>query len=1584
MPVFHRFWHMQRLQILWKYGTNYDGFTALPPSPTDSPTGCVTPTSQIVNFALPSLPLKADLTPVNGTGQEPEEHPDVPVPVSSDGPPAELPEPKPHIDEPSIGIDKVLAGVLPEQGVANKLVPTEAHKVSFIQFARQFQFQQHQSIQKRNALQRLWDLRISIALSARLLRVAATVQKGLVENFKYGDKAGFISIYNTIHEIRDLWDSCSRHHVQSHDDLSGSSLDSPCIHPCSFTQRLTPRSREDFLDILTRVRTNPNFLFQCLDNLTPAQLSALISPAHALEVGDASSPLGSRHKPPSLFSRRTSSHSHAFKEHAFAFERTDPLSALLFNVYAAPLASNSPEARLRLDVWSSTCAKLISYGGSGHYSFIGQILSIWSSATEWKAKPKFEIYLMDVLQKGAFLLEYPDSRRLGLDSDSFDPLRTDVAEQFFQSAVHGLFAVLDDSDAGLPTGAIELGNAILEKIGTTETRQRFLDFIFFQWLFRKFLPNALCYPETHGLLLDFHITKDARDRLLGQISHRAQLYVSRILHTPPQLALVPAEIKLHVENMLSRFGHLATRQCSHSSPSAPLSNCVSLDDTSESLLFLSATDITTILDILSPRAGSSLDAAEPFQNQSSPSSPLIAYSPRNENRTFEPGLFQGRIDTFSTRSASAKTVFTTEMSFQGPPKSYFVPSRNNVSPISPQESFCRNADRIRYELLEINESEDRHSLGSPTSEDWAMISVSSDGHTLSLRLDETNLSAPQTSSNSSIGLSMEDQNILESSIIKLIEFDPSPDLTNADNFSTSSIEGESLLRRRFMAAMAHCQRQSDFTAAHYWWNASRLLRNAGWGSPTSATDDKVLFPMYHAAKHSADIDSSTISQCFKKIVALKQTLRHFQTQVKAHMSSLVKLRNKMWYMTDVKNSLRYEDARNVALALKSMAGFQAMSAAPEPKPKLGSRSLGGSFLQKPEIQVMNVMKASGSQGGPTKLSDEQVDITRKWLHRSGIDNFCKGEERIHRFCYEVKASVNKLVGETMYDSPVLWSSELYQKERTMFETPGARPLTALSAGASVRPSSIASEESLYPYPSQVLGGRNLDSFLRAPGDIPSLVHKSSLQSLGSDKWRARDTGCADTSSIGDSPGRAASTVESYQPFWSPIHTQAQSTTSISSFQSRPASMASDVLTPRRLDRSVPGKAAFLDELKQALTSLLLSDLGSPVWSCGSETDAWFSDYLNQPRIQNQMAKRERQDRFLAELSALSNIRTDNDRLSRSGRNLRRCQSAISLSSKYREVKSASKPNILSNASGQGEDHLGFDYDLAFQQMMNKFSRPANPFAKLKALNDIRALVIASLTSVHGSNANAQFSVPTENCPADGRFQRNSISEGSKPSYIADDQTPTPSSPVPALGEMSSRSSVNSLPSDNQVIRALRDLIRKFQPKTLFRDLQFIAAFVPSEVLNKADAGTAFLQFGLAAFELKDSVCHSMVEIADNIVSQELSKRHRHSPFSPRFGNGIEDAARMWIITAQEGNAVAQRELAILYLTHPEVLPRVTLPLTMPRDTFKANMMYRRDLNSKSDPQSMCLALHWMQLSAAGGDELAQNRLREREEFDSLA
>lgn len=182
---------------------------------------------------------------------------------------------------------------------------------------------------------------------------------------------------------------------------------------------------------------------------------------------------------------------------------------------------------------------------------------------------------------------------------------------------------------------------------------------------------------------------------------------------------------------------------------------------------------------------------------------------------------------------------------------------------------------------------------------------------------------------------------------------------------------------------------------------------------------------------------------------------------------------------------------------------------------------------------------------------------------------------------------------------------------------------------------------------------------------------------------------------------------------------------------------------------------------------------------------------------------------------------------------------------------------------------------------------------------------------------------------------------------------------------------------------------EIRPKTIFRDLQYIAAFVPADILDKTERGKAFWDIGLAALGLKQDICRTMVEIADGVVAYHTNKRSQIRPIQEADIEGLarygmEDAARMWMITAKEGDPVAERELAIFYLTNSELLPRIMLPLTMPRDTFKAEMMYRRiEDPTRSDPQTMCVAIHWMELSANGGDKLAKQYLRHRDELNAI-
>ncbi|KAA8643080.1 uncharacterized protein ATNIH1004_009842 [Aspergillus tanneri] len=1460
----------------------------------------------------------------------------------------------------------------------------DAPKVSFEDLAIRYRQNQHKQARRKRLEHRLHATKVSMGISARLVRVGSAVQRGLVDRLKHDDKVNFIALYHTMIDLQESCDSAFRRHFHRQDLLEDwpSAPEAAGDRAPDFYLQLSPQSRADLIEILQLVRTDAQFIFERLCSLTPGQLGALVSSAApSWESSDLSFSSASRSRNMSI-PKRSPTPFVTFRDHVLAFERTDALSTLLFNVFAAPLDSDAPEARLRLDVWSSVCAKLITDGGSRFYPLIGHILAAWAMGSDWKAKPKFELYLMDILQTGAFLLEHVDTPSgLGFDVEPPDPLRTDVAEEFFASAVDALFHLLDDPDGGLPRTVMELSSAILQKLDHQESRDRYLEFLFAQWFFSKYLYGALTYPEAHGLLLDFHIRKDAREKLLGQVGVQAYSQVFAVLRSMNHFSMARPTVRQHVEHMLNRFTITPSDQ-STSRQNPPFLGSINGQESPAVFLMLSSSDILSLLNALfptpvcnSPAPSLGIPGSLAFpsslreKQMSSPSEPPV-----------EPGFYRPIVDSHLGQYSKGRPLFQTELDFLS----------------HPENCISRNADRIRFELSDVGEPDGRANLEPPAAEEWTVFSIAQGGRRLVWGLFSDRQSSgsdtPSTDEVQSTTLGMEDNfEALQTAIVKLIQENPSSDHVEV-GMQTPHVTGLSL-KQRFDRAMACCHHDSDFIGAHYWWNAARQLLRSVTNTPIRLADDAwILGPMYTSSLRSLQASRSVIDRCENDFVALDRHMLRLQRTVKDMMTTVTKLRDKMWYMTDVKNSMRYEDAKHVALALKTMVySARLYKQAPNVAQSRGSTrsSLGGSLLQKPELQVMNIMKAPSSQGGPNKLSDEQVDLIRKWLSHNNIDNFCKGEERIHRFCYEVKSSINRLVGETMAETPVLWASELFHKERAKYEGSSNRGFLGLSS--TLRPFSAANEDSGY---SQVHGNhlRPSDSLSRYSQDLPSVHRKASFQSLMSDKWRVpRDPSIADVSSIGDSPGRAASvsTGDSCSTFWSTPHQPAYYAPSISSIYSRPPSILGDTAgqQPRRNDHKTNGKATFLDELRQTLTSLLLSDLGSPVWSCGSETDAWFGNALDQRRIQVQMRKRAQIQRFYTDYDERQFRQT----IRRTPSSSRRSKSVEPPDQERHETAPLSASPSEATAL-DANDPSPFSYRMVFGQLIEVFSRHGNPFVKLKALRDLRALVIASLNS--GSDDKPPFPQVEETttchqgrAPGSGkRAARHSFSESSASGRLGRDILHTPASPAAESVIFGSRPSDYSTPTEKQIVESLRDLLLEVKPKTLFRDLQFISAFVPGELLNKTDAGTAFLQFGLAALSLKDEICNSMVEIADNIVSQELSRRHPPPGYdmNPRPGHAIEDAAGMWIITAKEGNPVAQRELAILYLTHPELLPRVTLPLTLLRDTFKAEMMYRRDKNSKSDPQSLCLALHWMQLSANGGDELARNRLREREEFDSIA
>lgn len=371
-------------------------------------------------------------------------------------------------------------------------------QVSLEEFATRYHQNQRKQAQRKRLEKRLRSTKVTIGVSARMIRVGLAAQRGLVEALKYEDKASFVTLYNTLHELQE---SCRPPANDGQLDTmdNGLSLGNNLDGSLDFLHQLSPQSRMDFLDILRLVRSDPQFLVCHIRRLSSSQLAAFTAPTSVPDSYDPASPLNSRSRGPSFLNRSQAQMINS-KDHALAFERTDPLSILLFNVFAAPLDLETSESCLRLEVWSSVCAQLISTADSRYYPFLGQILSSWAIGSNWKARSKLELYLMDILQTGDFLLE-PTPPGLDFSMDALDPMRTDVAEEFFSSAVDALFRLLDDPDGGFPHAIFQFAKAVLRKLDTPETRTRFLEFLFVQWFSSKFLYGALTYPEVYEPLV---------------------------------------------------------------------------------------------------------------------------------------------------------------------------------------------------------------------------------------------------------------------------------------------------------------------------------------------------------------------------------------------------------------------------------------------------------------------------------------------------------------------------------------------------------------------------------------------------------------------------------------------------------------------------------------------------------------------------------------------------------------------------------------------------------------------------------------------------------------------------------------------------------------------------------------------------------------------------------------------------------------------------------------------------------------------------------------------------------------------------
>lgn len=1622
----------------------------------------------------------------------------------------------------------------------------------------------YQERKRANTRIRLQRSLISAALSARLTRCSEIAHRNLVDCFRTEDKKTFASLYNAIHDVRKSCDELRRFTLlepemgslnasafQSSEDLAG--VNTTVADPGSprslspFLNDISASAREVFLNFLVQIRTNPDFLAARLCSMSTAELTALTSFHQGLEPIESVLPGQTARTSASRAHNGASgrnSHGPNPVGRLLSFQRHDPLSALIYTCFANSAGPDSSEDRRRTQIWGSACSRLISESKPGLEPLLVAIFNAWASMRDWSGKSNMEWYLMKILEDGAFLLDRAeDQQGTRFHISGWAREGNAAAEDFYQRAVTDLFAAIDDEEnTGIPEGFLELGNEIIRRLEprlADSTRT----FLICKWLFQNFFLGAIIHPESHGMMVEYHVTEYGRQKILRQVAMRAMQYVAEYAYWTKKTPLsFSSKIQTHIENIFSRL-----RGSKSARPTAkllPARSVTSLRETVEvhPYLIISPADILTLVNALYPEqrpqsraSGSFRSGAPSVSAMSAVSQPASMVSSRN-------------FDTASVLSNSASSMISDAASIHetvshepriGTPLRYSPPVGDHQAP-NRNSTYEDEGYRLRLALHEMSQAlglDVVSGAGHPCAERWAVLFISSDGRGLSTHMtfdpdddgdeDENSSTTDTDEDEESDRLELDKEySQLRDSILKLVEEYEIPrtmlpegsraQLSNratgikkyrhknkiitpekaprsrnpyhqrmgadeaqnqSDDKSTTAEDDKksSVLVAMLKAASSQSKAQSDFVSAHLYWRTLQHLNSLT--TPSLCQDDfGVLLNIFsRGPRDSIRRSAAAIEDYDAWLVWLKQSQERLEGHLDGMLKRLRALRDKMWYVTDVHTSAPYEHSRNICVALKTMGLSRRLRMRVNT-----ARGSSATYIYRTESQIMELLAATEEQGGPNKLSDDQAEKTTRWLQQYGIESwFCKGEERIHRFCLEVDNCISKLIGDSIMDAPVLWSSELYLRDRRMLENNknanGVRDRDSLWGGDDA--SSIISDQ----MSERRFGGPRPLANLRDLRSMPTF--NQSQPSFDSPRYSfsRASAGMSDVLDNQDYFGVSSPvhTIDSSTTFWSPFqaatasnsgasraHSPTSSVTNLSSTFShqyhnplptitsqssgRPGTSTSsnETVYQQRLSEE---KSRFLVELRQTLTSLLLSDLGNLVFVRGSETDTWFDD-LGQQCIDMQESAERKAKRAAAassmgspSASAPAPSSSPSSATSKKPRTLEKKKSFGNLRgvgetpSENGVTEGPEDPapvhdsttndthparSKTSSRSGTAE----FPYKKAYQRLLRMFAVHPNPYAKLRALEELKHLIISSLT-LGGSRRNRLAlarSEPQESSTGDDpagkpnplddaidNMKERRSQSGTQPGHSTSTQFRS--------GDAKSLGPTNPASMDTAVTEVLLSLFRdpSIRPKTLFRDLQFIASFVPPSVLDKSDRGVSFWDAGLAAIRVKQEVCQTMIKVTDNLVEHYTNKRRQEAP--PPASPGAEqpppsaspppvtsryslaDAVRMVITTAREGYATSQRELGLFYLSHPELIDRVTMPLSKPREVFKQAIMEKYGGSGKggagarlgdrergrtgvageegedvrSDPGLMCVALHWMQAADAGGDQIATDFIRQQ-------
>lgn len=376
-------------------------------------------------------------------------------------------------------------------------IPTSA--TSLAELAHLIRLQGYQEQRKAHSRVRLHRWLVSSALSARLVHCGELAYRTLVDKFRSDDKNGFASLYNALNDVRNSCDATRQYALLEPDLEFGKSKgmkSDKALSSSTFLNEVPSKILDDLLDFVSEIRTNPDFLAARVSSLSQQELTSLSSFRQALDPIDSVMAMA---RGKNIGTQKTHQQGPQPVERLLSFQRHDPLASLVYSIFANSSGPDSAEDLRRTDVWATTCAKLIKDIKPGSEKFIKTVLDVWAGMREWPGKSNLELYLMQALQDGQFLLEKAEEQSArGTQPVARSTKDTIAADEYFDKVVKRLFEVIDDepSAGGIPEGVLEIGNAILRKLDEEKNlRKASQNFFVSRWLFSTFLLNAIIHPE---------------------------------------------------------------------------------------------------------------------------------------------------------------------------------------------------------------------------------------------------------------------------------------------------------------------------------------------------------------------------------------------------------------------------------------------------------------------------------------------------------------------------------------------------------------------------------------------------------------------------------------------------------------------------------------------------------------------------------------------------------------------------------------------------------------------------------------------------------------------------------------------------------------------------------------------------------------------------------------------------------------------------------------------------------------------------------------------------------------------------------